>query len=341
MPLIPIIKYTDFEFIPRPHLKDVDVGGFDWMLIFEWRVMPHEELVRRRVNSSMRVSPFSTPTMAGGLFAINKNYFQTLGNYDPGMAIWGGENLELSFKIWMCGGQILAVPCSQVGHVFIKKRPYSWPKLGEVITNNTDRLAEVWLDEKHKRYYYERQNRRVKATSEFGYDLIERKALRTNLKCNSFEWYLKNVYPEQYVSNGESLYYGEIRNRNVSTKCLDSNVDFRTGNIITGNNCHGFGGNQYWILSNGGEIRRDDICFDYVEEKKQPNLERKYKVFTYTCHGQGGNQYWTLTNNGQLMQRNSGQCIELSENGDVVMRECDEKNERQFWMWKRRKNSKI
>lgn len=43
--------------------------------------------------------PFRSPAMAGGIFAINRHYFNEIGQYDKGMDLWGAENLELSLRV--------------------------------------------------------------------------------------------------------------------------------------------------------------------------------------------------------------------------------------------------
>ncbi len=64
--------------------------------------------------------------------------------------IWGGENLELSLRSWMCGGSMEIVPCSRVGHIYKVRQVYSYPEgrpSDEVTGCNTKRVADVWLDQ--------------------------------------------------------------------------------------------------------------------------------------------------------------------------------------------------
>ena len=45
-------------------------GGFNWGLNFKWDAIPREELQK----DSDYTGPFNSPTMAGGLFAINRSH---------------------------------------------------------------------------------------------------------------------------------------------------------------------------------------------------------------------------------------------------------------------------
>ena len=158
-------------------------GGFNWKLNFRWYRVPQRELDRRKND---RTLPVRTPTMAGGLFSIDREYFEYLGKYDEGMDIWGGENLELSFRIWMCGGTLEIVTCSHVGHVFRKSTPYTFPGgTSKIVNHNNARLADVWLDE-WKDFYYAINPAAKRA--EMG-DTSPRKELRQKLGCKSMKKY--------------------------------------------------------------------------------------------------------------------------------------------------------
>jgi polypeptide N-acetylgalactosaminyltransferase len=87
--------------------------------------------------------PYPLPIMLGCAFAIRRDYFFDLGAYDEKLLIWNGENYELSFKLWLCGGKLLEVPCSRVAHVF--RTHYEWRKKSGVdfVAHNFKRIAEV------------------------------------------------------------------------------------------------------------------------------------------------------------------------------------------------------
>lgn len=126
--------------------------------------------------------------MAGGLFAIDRSYFYEIGSYDEGMNVWGGENLEMSFRVWQCGGKIKIAPCSHVGHLFRKSSPYSFPGgITKTLYSNLARVALVWMDEWANFYF---KFTELARTVKDGQNITERVELRKKLQCKSFEWYV-------------------------------------------------------------------------------------------------------------------------------------------------------
>ena len=56
-------------------------------------------------------------------------------------------HLNRVLQVWMCGGTMEIIPCSNVGHVFRKSSPISGGGFSNYLTTNLNRLSAVWLDE--------------------------------------------------------------------------------------------------------------------------------------------------------------------------------------------------
>ncbi|XP_078594418.1 polypeptide N-acetylgalactosaminyltransferase 13-like [Branchiostoma floridae x Branchiostoma japonicum] len=284
-------------------------GGFDWELFFQWVSLPAVE-AKRRTHSVFQHEVIRSPTMAGGLFSIDQGFFYELGAYDPGFQIWGGENLELSFKIWMCGGSLEIVPCSRVGHVFRKSQPYNYSNASsimEVVHHNNVRLAEVWLDEYKKIYYALHPGVEIEL-AKMG-DISERKLLRENLGCKSFQWYLENVIPELHIPDTDVQARGEIRNRGGILLCVDSFSETEIGAFA----CHGMGNHQLFSWRSDGKITYkfdDSACLTYREDRFHVRPDQQ-KITKGPCNS-GEAIVWGHEQSGPFVDKATGMCMDIT-----------------------------
>ncbi|KAK1171990.1 hypothetical protein AOXY_G4453 [Acipenser oxyrinchus oxyrinchus] len=326
-PVIDIISADTLSYSSSPIVR----GGFNWGLHFKWDPVPLSELN----GPGGATVPIRSPTMAGGLFAMDRKYFNELGQYDSGMDIWGGENLEISFRIWMCGGRLLIIPCSRVGHIFRKRRPYGSPGGQDTMAHNSLRLAHVWMDEYKEQYFALRPELRSR---NYG-DISERLAVRKRLHCNSFKWYLDHIYPEMQVSapNAKAqhpvfvnkglrrpkvLQRGRLRNLLTSTCLVAQGRPSEKAGIVVVRDCNSEDLEQAWAYDEEQElILAGLLCLD-MSETRSSDPPRLMK-----CHGSGGSQQWTFGRSNRLYQVSVGQCLmvvdPLSHKGYVAMGICD------------------
>lgn len=259
VPIIDNIEYEELIYYENDRGNTGSRGVFDWKLNYQ-------KLKRFPINEEKLLDPFPTPIMTGGIFLIRKKYFLELGPYDEELLIWGSENLEMSFKINLCGGKLLEVPCSRIGHVF---RAFTLSRKHEsgidFKTFNMKRVVEVWFDE-FKDFVYEKKREKFN-NLDVG-DLSKAKSLREKLNCKPFKYFLDVIAPDllqKFPLETPPFAYGKIKLLNEDL-CLEAPNKPEQEFHLT--NCReDEAQSQNFELSWHREIRLkdEDLCMDFYK----------------------------------------------------------------------------
>nr|CAI5852419.1 unnamed protein product [Callosobruchus analis] len=320
-PFIDVIQYETFQYRSQ---DEGARGAFDWEFFYKRLPLLPDDLKHP-------TEPFRSPVMAGGLFAISRKFFWELGGYDEGLDIWGGEQYELSFKIWQCGGQLVDAPCSRVGHIYRKFSPFPNPGKGDFVGRNYRRVAEVWMDEYAQYLYKRRPHYKLIDTG----DLTEQKALRKKLKCKPFKWFMEKIafdLPRKYppIEPGD-FGVGEIRNLGAPELCVDAQHK-RGDQIVRIAECLSDTkkmGEQNFSLTWHKDIRIKGTsqCLDVSD----PN--DKADVVLFPCHGMRGNQYWKYDVEKQwFIHGGNLRCLDCDPGQKrLYVRVCDLNSKTQKW----------
>ncbi|XP_065342974.1 N-acetylgalactosaminyltransferase 7 isoform X1 [Cloeon dipterum] len=325
VPVIDGIDHDHFEYRPVYQAGQHFRGIFEWGMLYKENELPDKEVQRRSFNSM----PYDSPTHAGGLFAINRNYFLQIGAYDPGLLVWGGENFELSFKIWQCGGSIQWVPCSRVGHVYRSFMPYTFGKLAEkkkgpLITINYKRVIEVWFDDKFKEYFYTREP--LARYLDMG-DISEQLALKDRLQCKSFQWFMDNVaydMREKFPELPPNVHWGEMINK-ATKECIDT-MGHAAPTVMGMSPCHGWGNNQLVRLNAKGQLGVGERCID---------ADRQGIKLVFCPLGSVEGPWHYEEGDKTLMHKETRKCVALHpQSNNLSLMPCDPINTYQQWVFK-------
>ncbi|PRD33080.1 UNVERIFIED_CONTAM: Polypeptide N-acetylgalactosaminyltransferase 14 [Trichonephila clavipes] len=208
-----------------------------------------------------------SPVIHGGLFLANKSWFNELGGLDKGLDIWGLENIEISIKTWLCGGEVLTVPCSRIGHVFRSRHPYTFPPNGSLSTylGNSKRVAEAWLDE----YKYQFYDAKPQAKHHVISSVESILSLKRKLKCKQFQWYLDNVYPELKPMSKDIVAMGQLQQENL---CLQSQIIKENKTTVALAGCATSNPEQEWHFAKSGELYQGKFCLTAKLNVKKPKI---------------------------------------------------------------------
>ncbi|KAL4225897.1 Ricin-type beta-trefoil [Mactra antiquata] len=296
---------------------------FDHMTL-DQMFAPYSEEFKKQRNHSVEPIPYGT--IQGMMMVMRKDFFQQLGGFDPGMKVWGSEQIELSVKVWMCGGVVEMVPCSTVAHMYRVTPWGSYEEGNDYHSLNKIRMSQVWMDPPFRDTLDNfLSDKNISVT-----DIGTRKAIRTRNKCKPYKYFIDKVrsFSDVFIPNAIKA-SGSIQNH-LYKHCVDIATEKEQERLIL-YPCHKrMGANQYFVLTDKNQIRSyKGNMFDVVKlENGNYDFVLRHTILEWT----GVESEWRL-NGSRIENIATGLCLTALSQDLLGIKPCIGPNEDKSQMW--------
>mmetsp|Transcript_15535 Transcript_15535/g.33722 ORF Transcript_15535/g.33722 Transcript_15535/m.33722 type:complete len:785 (+) Transcript_15535:300-2654(+) len=258
--------------------------------------------------------------LSGGLLGLSKRWWDESGGYDSEMLGWGGENIDQGVRMWVCGGEIVAAPNSQVAHMWrtgSKKTNARYKHVGDTLKNRA-RAINAWYGDFSKKLDDFPEFKRRKDSEGDGWigDMSTFQQVRDRLNgCRPFAWYLrrfKSVYEDGGLLPPDVFM---IREEKSSLCVLFGGRAGTSGggrDAVRLEHCDPSNDRFFWHLGNVNR-KTGRCCSGLRAWNTDQCFEEATKTGICDITGRHPGQAWTLTGDGQL--RRHDRCLGLAPDG--------------------------
>ena len=314
-----------------------NIGKFRFDLVFTWG---------KPANKTIQGEPILSPTMPGGLYLINRQYFIDMGEYDLEMQIYGGENLEISMRIWQCGGKIAMHPCSHIGHIFRTRTPYV---IKHWTSRNLARAGRPWMDEYFHIFLSYKKNINLNDLNNFIGNIDDRINIRNKYQCKDFKWYINNVLPlsrgfikerwnsiiaSGYIQNKESGYCIQI----INPSYIDNDISTLKEPLALymSKHCNGLRDQLFIINEKLAEVAIPLIIGSGQQISCLTKNNNELQVINCQEYNNYDMEYYVEPNlllNSWIIKNKDNQCVTHLSNEIVGLKPCNYKDPLQNWQF--------
>jgi len=262
--------------------------------------------------------------LSGGLAGLSNRWWKESGGYDTNMLGWGGENIDQGIRMWVCGGEIVAAPSSQVAHMWRTGEARTnarYKRVGDT-SKNRARAMYAWMNEFSQKlddFPAFASRKRSEGPGWIG-DMSTFQKVKDSLQgCHPFAWYLRRfkvVYEDAGIIPKEIFMIKD----GTSGKCLffqgqaGTSGSGREGVVLAP--CDAGNHRFFWHLGNRSP-KTAKCCSGLRAWNTEQCLEGGQgggKAVTGICEigGHNSNQFWKLHSDGRLARGDS--CLGPGEN---------------------------